>query len=80
MVDENKFNLLAWWNVESSKFPTLSKTARDILAVPISTVVTKSAFSTIGRVIGPHRSRLLPETVEALMCLQSLRHTEFKGI
>ena len=79
VVDENKFNLLAWWNAESSKFPTLSKIARDILAVPISTVASESAFSTGGRVIGPHRSRLLPETVEALMCLQSWRRMEFKG-
>ena len=80
MVDENKFNLLAWWNAESSKFPRLSKIFRDILAVPISTVASKSAFCTSGRVIGPHRSRLLSETVEALMSLQSWRRMEFKGI
>ncbi|XP_057543992.1 zinc finger BED domain-containing protein RICESLEEPER 2-like [Amaranthus tricolor] len=46
VVDKNKFNLLAWWNAESSKFPTLSKIARDILAMPISTVASESAFST----------------------------------
>lgn len=80
VVDENKFNLLSWWREQSHRFPTLSKIARDILAIPISTVASESAFSTSGRVIGPHRSRLLPETVEALMCLQSWRRSQMKGI
>ncbi|KAF7811830.1 zinc finger BED domain-containing protein RICESLEEPER 2-like [Senna tora] len=35
-----------------------------------STVALESAFSTGGRVLSPHRSRLNPNTVEALMCSQ----------
>ncbi|KAJ4722279.1 Peroxidase [Melia azedarach] len=45
--------------------------ARDILAIPVSTVASESAFSTAGRVVSPHRNRLHPNTVEALMCSQS---------
>ncbi|KAL2925305.1 putative AC transposase, partial [Bienertia sinuspersici] len=48
-------------------------------AVPISTVASESSFSTGGRIIGPHRSRLHPETVKALMCLQSWRRRQFNG-
>ncbi|KAL8542381.1 hypothetical protein ACS0TY_003302 [Phlomoides rotata] len=44
--------------------------ARDILAVPISTVAPKSAFSTSGRVLDVFRSSLTPKIVEALICAQ----------
>ncbi|KAL0288271.1 UNVERIFIED_CONTAM: putative AC transposase, partial [Sesamum angustifolium] len=50
------------------KFPTLQKMARDILAIPVSTVASESAFSSSGKLINPHRNRLHHTTVEALMC------------
>ncbi|RVW94116.1 Zinc finger BED domain-containing protein RICESLEEPER 2 [Vitis vinifera] len=37
----------------------------------ISTVASESAFSTGGRMVSKHRSRLHPNTLEALMCAQS---------
>ncbi|KAL2925895.1 putative AC transposase [Bienertia sinuspersici] len=48
--------------------------------IPISTVASESSFSTGGRIIGPHRSRLRPEIVEALTCLQSWRCRQFKDV
>ncbi|KAH0657821.1 hypothetical protein KY289_026569 [Solanum tuberosum] len=42
--------------------------ARDLIAIPVSTVAFESAFSTTGRLVSPHRSRLHPTTLEALMC------------
>ncbi|KAL2542598.1 Zinc finger BED domain-containing protein DAYSLEEPER [Abeliophyllum distichum] len=68
----NDFDLLNWWKANSSKYKTLQKLARDILAIPISTVASESAFSTSGRFVSPHRSRLHPKTLEALMCAQNL--------
>uniref|UniRef100_A0ACD5WHP5 Uncharacterized protein n=1 Tax=Avena sativa TaxID=4498 RepID=A0ACD5WHP5_AVESA len=62
------FDILNWWRVNSSRYPTLGRIARDVLAIPASTVASESAFSTCGRVITDHRSILAPETVEALMC------------
>ena len=53
------------------KYLTLQALARDLLAIPISTVASESAFSTSGRVISSHRSRLNPNMIEALMCTQS---------
>uniref|UniRef100_A0A803MQ92 HAT C-terminal dimerisation domain-containing protein n=1 Tax=Chenopodium quinoa TaxID=63459 RepID=A0A803MQ92_CHEQI len=50
--------------------------AKDVLAIPVSTVVSKSAFSTGGRVLDPFRSSLSSNMVEALICAQDwLRNT-----
>ncbi|XP_019153680.1 PREDICTED: zinc finger BED domain-containing protein RICESLEEPER 2-like [Ipomoea nil] len=68
--DEGSFDILRWWKVNSARFPILSKIARDILAIPISTVASESAFSTSGRVLDPFRSSLTPKIVEALVCTQ----------
>jgi hypothetical protein len=75
--DENEyFDILGWWKLEGTRYPILRQIARDILAIPITTVASESAFSTSGRVLSEHRSRLTPKMLEALMCSQSwLRHT-----
>lgn len=62
------FDVLTWWKANKGKYPILHQIARDVLAIPVSTVASESAFSASGRLISPHRSRLLPKTVEALMC------------
>ncbi|KAF7121224.1 hypothetical protein RHSIM_Rhsim13G0128000 [Rhododendron simsii] len=68
--DSEKFDVLRWWKLNSSKYPIVSQMARDVLAIPVSTVASESAFSTGGRVIDPYRSSLSPKTVEALICTQ----------
>ncbi|CAJ2657755.1 unnamed protein product [Trifolium pratense] len=69
--DYEGFDLLKWWRSKTTKYFVLSLMARDILAIPISTVSSESAFSTGGRVLDPYRSSLKAETVEALICTQS---------
>jgi len=65
------FDILMWWKVNSTKFPILDEIARDVLAIPITTVASESAFNTGGRVIDPYRSSLALKTVEALVCTQN---------
>ncbi|XP_076893806.1 zinc finger BED domain-containing protein RICESLEEPER 2-like [Bidens hawaiensis] len=48
-IKETEIDLLAWWKTNGVKYPRLQKIARDILAIPISTVASESAFSTSGR-------------------------------
>lgn len=66
--DDSDFDVLQWWKASATKYPTLSKMARDILAIPITTVASESTFSTSGRVLDSYRSSLLPDTVQALVC------------
>ena len=73
------FDILGWWKTNGIKYPTLQKLAKDILAIPVSTVALESAFSTSGRLLCPHRSRLHEDTLEALMCAQSWMKQEKKG-
>lgn len=40
------FDILDWWRVNSSRYKVLSQVARDVLANLISTIASKSAFST----------------------------------
>ena len=48
----------------------LSKLARDVLVVPVSTVASESVFSTGGRILDPFRSSLSPLMVQNLVCAQ----------
>ena len=65
------FDILMWWKLNELKYPTLQAIARDVLAIPISTVASESAFSIGGQILTPHRSRLHYTTLKALMCSKS---------
>ena len=52
---------------------------RDILAIPVSTVASKSSSSTSGRLLSPHCSKLHQKIVEALMCAQNWLWVEING-
>ncbi|KAK4344382.1 hypothetical protein RND71_037476 [Anisodus tanguticus] len=64
----HEFDVVGWWKLNRMKYPTLSKMARDILSVPVSTVTADSVFSTVGKEMDCYRCSLRPETVEALIC------------
>jgi hypothetical protein len=67
-LDTKGFNVLEWWKVAGTRYSTLRRIARDIYAIPVTTVASEYAFSTSGRVLSDHRSRLTPQMSEALMC------------
>ena len=68
--DDGSCDVLQWWKLNSQRFPILSRLARDVLVLLISTVASESAFSTGGRVLDIFRSSLTLKLVEALICTQ----------
>jgi hypothetical protein len=64
------FDILLWWRDHKQTYPILSILARDIMAVPVSTVSSESCFSLTGRILEDRRRRLLPEHVEMLTCIK----------
>ncbi|XP_038885835.1 zinc finger BED domain-containing protein RICESLEEPER 2-like [Benincasa hispida] len=73
--NEGDFNILQWWKMNSHQFEVPSRMARDILAIPISTVAYKLVFSSGGRVFDSSHCSLAPKTVEALICTQIWLHS-----
>ncbi|CAL1377045.1 unnamed protein product [Linum trigynum] len=67
---EEEFDVLKWWKTNAMRYPILSEMAKDLFAIPMSTVPSESVFSTSGRVLDEFRSSLHPKIVEALICSQ----------
>lgn len=67
----NKFDILNWWKVNSTKYQILSHIARDVLPIPVSTVASEFAFMNENRVLDDFESLLSPKIVEALICAQN---------
>jgi hypothetical protein len=63
-----EFDVLGWWKLNKMKYPTLSKMARDIVSIPVSTTAPDSVFDDTSKEMDRYRSSLRPETVEALIC------------
>ncbi|CAK9175642.1 unnamed protein product [Ilex paraguariensis] len=72
----HEFDVVGWWKLNRLKYPTLSKMARDILSVPISTVGPDSVFDTMHKEMDRYRCSLRPETVEALICAKDWLQSE----
>ncbi|KAI3947541.1 hypothetical protein MKW92_001858 [Papaver armeniacum] len=62
------FDILSWWKINHLKYPILSRMARDILSIPVSSVPPESVFFTGIKELDQYRSSLRPETVESLIC------------
>ncbi|KAK2971028.1 hypothetical protein RJ640_025802 [Escallonia rubra] len=66
------FNLLNWWKAASAKYPTMSKIARDLLAIPLSVATSSDAYYyTDFRKANGDVVRLGPDLANALMCTRS---------
>ena len=77
-LDDEEYNVLQWWSKPDRQgtYRILSKIARQILAVPASTVAIEQTFSQGGQILDPKRSNLMPETLEALVCVNDWKRAE----
>jgi hypothetical protein len=64
--------------VAGTHYPTLRKIAYGIFSIPVSTVASECAFSTCGRILSEHCSRLTPKNLEVLMSSQDWIKTIIK--
>ena len=70
-IEDESFDVLAWWKLHSSKYMILSQLTRDVYAISVSTVASESLFSTRSCIFDPFRSSLGPKMVKALVCTQN---------
>ena len=68
---------IRWWRLQRAEYPRLSQMAVDILTIPASSADCKVAFSELGDMLEPRRSRLQPDIIAALQCLRSQSHEGF---
>ncbi|KAM3249809.1 hypothetical protein P3L10_011579 [Capsicum annuum] len=65
-----RINMLDWWRSNKTQYPVLSRLARDILNVPMSTVASESAFSQGQQQLGDNRHSLGSNAMNVLICLR----------
>ncbi|XP_074301063.1 zinc finger BED domain-containing protein RICESLEEPER 2-like [Silene latifolia] len=76
--EDEPSNILDWWKLNEPRFPVLARIARDVLAMPISTVALESSFSAGGRTLDRFRSSLTPKTVQGLICAKDWIRAEIR--
>ncbi|KAK1419507.1 hypothetical protein QVD17_28679 [Tagetes erecta] len=55
-----RFDILMWWKQNAIRYPIISRMAKDILAIQISTVASESAFSTSGCALSIEQGSMEP--------------------
>lgn len=65
-------DLLSFWQAQNS-FPQLQHLAKRILCIPSTSAASERSFSSAGRIIEARRSRLNPDTVDAILFLHSAK-------
>ena len=63
-----KFEIFGWWKANLDRYQVLSKMARDVLAIPVSTVASKLVFSTGGYILDPFQSSLSSHGSKSYLC------------
>jgi hypothetical protein len=63
-------DVLNWWKLNSSRFPVLANIAREVLAMPVSTLTSECAFGTNAKVLDSYCGSLNFDLMQALVCTQ----------
>lgn len=69
IIDQRKdLDILQYWKGYELRYPDLARMAKDILAIPLSTVASEGTFSIGGKILDKYRNCLKSDIVEALVC------------
>ncbi|PON78981.1 HAT, C-terminal dimerization domain containing protein, partial [Parasponia andersonii] len=69
-LDDENFKVLDRWQTRQLRFPVLSQLADNNLTIPVSTISSKSTFSTTKMIVDEQRTSLAPEMVKMLACVK----------
>lgn len=67
---EEKLDPLKWWASHEVLYPRISRLAKQILAMPASSVPSERIFSLAGNIVNKKRSQLKPENLDLLIFLK----------
>ncbi|CAI0384073.1 unnamed protein product [Linum tenue] len=68
------FEVLQYWKDHQFRYPQLSRMAKDVLSIPISSVASESSFSLGGRILSKWRTSILSDTLEAVVTTRNWMH------
>ena len=72
--DYNKRELLSWWSRNTHHFPTISKLANYVLAVPAISVPSEELFNTVGDLYTKKRACLQATKGEKVLFVNKNPH------
>lgn len=71
---DDTFNVLAWWRLNTTKYPILSLVARDILSIPLGNATTRVE----DRPVSQYLESLDPDDLESMVCAQDWLRDEME--
>ena len=69
---------LQYWWINRTEYPHLAQLALDVLSIPASSANCERAFSELGDLLEPRRSKMQMDIVAALQCLRSWKRIGLK--
>jgi hAT family C-terminal dimerisation region len=69
-MEPDSIDILDYWKMNITAYPTFTMMAHDIFIVPVSTVPSESYFSSANKILIDKRCRLGAKTFERLVCLK----------
>jgi hAT family C-terminal dimerisation region len=67
-MEDDQIDILEYWKRNATAYPTLAMMARDVFAVPVSTVPSKSCFCSAKKILIDKHIELGSKLFEQLVC------------
>jgi hypothetical protein len=71
-LEDLEIDMIHWWLTHKTSFSHLHRMAFDILNIPATSVPSEQIFSKVGDVITKKRNRLSKDSIQAIMCGDSM--------
>ncbi len=71
-LEDSEIDLIQWWSTHKTLFPHLYRMAFEILNIPATSVPSEQIFSKAGDVITKKRNRLSKDSIQAIICGDSM--------